>query len=118
MGYSQAHKARSRARIVEMASEQFREQGLSLSIADLMQAAGLTHGGFYNHFSSRDELVAEAVGQAIQAGQARYPAGGERTLTSFLKSYISRTHRDMAGAGCAMAALAADVGRADGATRD
>jgi TetR/AcrR family transcriptional repressor of nem operon len=120
MGYSQEHKARSKARIVEMASERFREEGLSLSIAELMQAAGLTHGGFYNHFASRDELVAEAVGQAILAGQARYPASGERerTLGAFLKSYISRAHRDMAGAGCAMAALAGEVARADETTRD
>ena len=120
MGYSQEHKARSKARIVEMASKRFREEGLSLSIADLMQAAGLTHGGFYNHFASRDELVAAAVGEAIQAGQARYPANSEsaRTLSAFLKSYISRTHRDMAGSGCAMAALAGEVARADETTRD
>jgi TetR/AcrR family transcriptional repressor of nem operon len=119
MGYSQEHKARSKERILQMAAERFREEGLALSIADLMKAAGLTHGGFYNHFQTRDELVAQALERAIADSDERFTAQGEKvgSLAGFVRSYVSRAHRDLAAQGCAMAALAGEAARADEGTR-
>ena len=69
MGHSQEDKAGSHDRIVRAAAARFRESGVDgIGVADLMKNAGLTHGGFYRHFASRDELVAEAVERALQDG--------------------------------------------------
>jgi len=129
MGHSQADKAASRERILKLASAQIRKQGLaSLSVGKLMGKAGLTHGGFYGHFKSRSDLVARAVERALAdgAGAARAagaaPATGSARATGqhrppgfagFVRSYLSRAHRDAPETGCAIAALAGDVGRAD-----
>ena len=68
MGYSQAEKVESHDRIVQVAATRFRENGLNgIGVADLMRDAGLTHGGFYRHFASRDELVVEAVERGASA---------------------------------------------------
>ena len=110
MGHSQSDKAESRKRILDIASRRFRETGLEgLSIADLMQEAGLTHGGFYKHFESREDLVASALDQAMTETLKR-PAS---TLSTFIDRYLSVEHRDAPGGGCAISALAADVGRSD-----
>jgi TetR/AcrR family transcriptional repressor of nem operon len=114
MGYSQADKAETHARIVALAAKRLREKGLDgLSIADLMKEAGLTHGGFYKHFASRDDLVAEAVHAALaSAGSQPTPAGKERSLAEFIKSYLSHAHRDNPGTGCAVCAFMNDMSRA------
>lgn len=122
MGHSQADKAQSRQRILEAAALQLRELGLSgVSIGDLMKSAKLTHGGFYGHFSSRDDLIAEALEKALQDGEESSLRNGStkgpRNLKSFLNSYLSKTHRDNPGTGCAISALAGDVARADGRAR-
>ncbi|HEX4196236.1 MAG TPA: TetR family transcriptional regulator [Caulobacteraceae bacterium] len=119
MGHSREHKAQSRARILELAAGRIRQEGLGVSIAELMQAAGLTHGGFYKHFDARDELVVEALRRAVAHNAATYAEhGGESLgLAGYLRGYISRTHRDGTGEGCALAALAAEVARADEPTR-
>ena len=116
MGHSQADKAQSRQRILDAAALQLRELGLSgVSIGDLMKSAKLTHGGFYGHFSSRDDLIAEAFEKALRDGEESSirSSKGPRTLKSFLNSYLSKTHRDNPGTGCAISALAGDVARAD-----
>lgn len=117
MGHSQADKAQSRQRILDAAALQLRELGLSgVSIGDLMKSAKLTHGGFYGHFSSRDDLVAEALEKALRDGEESSLRSGStkgpRTLKSFLNSYLSKTHRDNPSTGCAISALAGDVARA------
>jgi TetR/AcrR family transcriptional repressor of nem operon len=114
MGYSQAEKAETHARIVALAAARFREKGLDgLSIADLMKEAGLTHGGFYKHFASRDELVAEAVAAALASTSSQpTPEGKERGLAEFIKSYLSHPHRDNPGTGCAVCAFMNDMSRA------
>jgi TetR/AcrR family transcriptional repressor of nem operon len=80
-----------------------------------MQAAGLTHGGFYKHFGSRDDLVAEATAHALTANDDRLDAllrDAEDPLRAFVEWYVSAEHRDAAGTGCGVVALGADVGRA------
>jgi TetR/AcrR family transcriptional regulator, transcriptional repressor for nem operon len=115
MGHSKVEKTESHDRIVKMAAGLFRELGVDgISVADLMKHAGLTHGGFYRHFASRDELVAEAVERALKDGGAvadavaANPASNIRTLVG---AYLSTDHRDNVAAGCAVTALAADVAR-------
>ncbi|WP_208507428.1 TetR/AcrR family transcriptional regulator [Variovorax paradoxus] len=121
MGYSQAEKSRSRERILAQAAEQIRADGLeSLSVGKLMKSAGLTHGGFYGHFASRSELLVHAVEQALVAGQGAFEQSrpkGEPGYADTVRSYLSRKHRDSRSSGCAMAALAGDVARADAEVR-
>lgn len=123
MGHSQADKARSRQRILDAAALQLRELGLEgLSIGELMKSAKLTHGGFYGHFPSREDLIAEALKKALDDGAASAvragSAKGPRTLKSFLNSYLSKAHRDDPRSGCAISALAGDIARADQRTRE
>lgn len=118
VGYSQADKARNRARILEEAAKQIRDRGLdSVSVGTLMQSVQLTHGGFYGHFESRSELIAQALKRALLDGESTAKAARDtrtpRTFTSIVKSYLSRTHRNSRTSGCAIAALASDVARAD-----
>jgi TetR/AcrR family transcriptional repressor of nem operon len=120
MGHSQADKARSRERILAQAAEQVRDAGLeSVSVGPLMRSVGLTHGGFYGHFESRSELLAQALARALLDGEAasQHAAGAAPDFALSLRSYLSRTHRDMRRTGCAIAALASDVARADEASR-
>jgi TetR/AcrR family transcriptional repressor of nem operon len=123
VGHSRVDKAKSRQRILDVAAVQIRDFGLEgVSIGELMKSAKLTHGGFYGHFSSRDDLIAEALDKALKDGAAsgaRAGSGkGPPTLKSFLHSYLSRAHRDDPRAGCAISALAGDVARADRRTRE
>lgn len=121
VGTSQAQKAESRERIVAAAARQIRTGGLdSVSIAELMKAAGLTHGAFYAHFPSRAALLAAALERALEDGarsaQKAYGPHAERTLRGVVESYLSPAHRDGAHKGCAVPALAADVSRGDAET--
>jgi len=122
MGYSKAQKPRTHKRIVSIASKRFREKGLAgFGIAELMKEAGLTVGGFYKHFDSRDDLVAEAVNSAFGGWQRRVDAaksGGQSvSLAKLIDEYLNETHRDNPGAGCAFSALAAEIARSDKRTR-
>lgn len=124
MGHSQADKAQSRERILGEAAAQIRDAGLeSVSVARLMRSAGLTHGGFYGHFASRDELLAEALQRALVEGAAASRAATSRagsaapSFEAFARSYLSRGHRDARASGCAVAALAADAARAEAPVR-
>jgi TetR/AcrR family transcriptional repressor of nem operon len=115
---TQEQAAQNRLLILETASRMFRLHGLdSVSVADIMKEAGFTHGGFYNHFSSKDELAAEAIGCAF-AGVAsdlsqRLAAvrDHQESLTSFVSQYLSPRHRDTRTGGCPAPALAADAAR-------
>src|SRR5271154_7446808 len=98
MGHSKADKADSHARIVEKAAARFRESGVEgVGVADLMKDAGLTHGGFYRHFASRDELVAEAIECALSEGGRAVAAAAkvkDRPLGTLVDAYLSTMHRD------------------------
>jgi TetR/AcrR family transcriptional regulator, transcriptional repressor for nem operon len=122
MRHSKAEKARTHKRIVAIASKRFREQGLDgIGIAELMKEAGLTVGGFYKHFKSRDDLVAESVGSALGfwKGQLVATASGGPPVTyeSLVDDYLSETHRNHPGTGCPVGALAGDIARSDKRTR-
>jgi TetR/AcrR family transcriptional repressor of nem operon len=115
MGSSQADKAASHDRIVKAAAARIRRDGIDgMAVADLMREAGLTHGGFYRHFASRDDLVAEAVEAAMAHGSRRAEAarqGGPEALATAIDAYLSPLHRDKPETGCAVAALPTDVAR-------
>src|ERR1700738_4544775 len=118
MRHSNAEKAKTHKRIVAIASKRFREEGLAgIGIADLMKEAGLTVGGFYKHFKSRDDLVAEAVGSALEIWKRQVDAaasgGSPVTYESLVDNYLGEAHRDHPGAGCPVGALAGDIGRSD-----
>src|SRR5215207_1875745 len=109
MGHSQAAKAKNRERILDEAAKQIRESGLeALSVGGLMQKVNLTHGGFYGHFESRSELIAQALERALTAGEVQAQAARDpskpRSLSALVRSYLSRTHRDSRSSGCAIAA--------------
>jgi TetR/AcrR family transcriptional repressor of nem operon len=122
MSHSKDEKARTHKRIVAIASKKFREEGLvGIGIADLMKEAGLTVGGFYKHFKSRDALVAEAVGSALEMWKDQLEAaasgGPPVTYESLLDNYLSEAHRNDPGTGCPVSALAPDLARSDKSTR-
>jgi TetR/AcrR family transcriptional regulator, transcriptional repressor for nem operon len=122
MGYSKAQKTRTHKRIVAIASKRFREKGLGgFGIAELMKEAGLTVGGFYKHFDSRDDLVAEAVNSAFGTWQRQKDAaasGGPRlSYAKLIDDYLNEAHRDNPGTGCAFSALAPEIARSDKRTR-
>jgi TetR/AcrR family transcriptional regulator, transcriptional repressor for nem operon len=115
--HSQEEKARSHERIVEIAAARIREAGTTApSVAEIMQAAGLTHGGFYKHFESRDDLVAEAVDRTFADSQQAAAAvidGAENPLAAFVDWYVSPEHRDDPASGCSVVALGGEVARAE-----
>ena len=122
MGHSRAEKAETHERIVSLASKRFREKGLTgIGIAELMKEAGLTVGGFYKHFDSRDDLVAEALGSAQgpwkRLMDAAASGGPPVTYDSLIDSYLSEAHRNHPSTGCPVGALAGDVARSDKRTR-
>lgn len=123
MRYPPAHKQATRRRILEAASQAFRERGLAeTGVDEVMRRAGLTHGGFYAHFSDKTELVAEACAAAFDAAvpnldriaAATTPAARARLL---IDSYLGTRHRDNRGSGCFVVAVGADMVRLRGAAR-
>jgi TetR/AcrR family transcriptional repressor of nem operon len=122
MGHSKAEKAQTHKRIVKIASKRFREDGLAgVGIAEVMKEAGLTVGGFYKHFDSRDDLVAEAVSSAFGGWKRRVDAavsgGPPVSYAKLIDDYLSEAHRNHPGTGCAFSALAAEIARSDKRTR-
>jgi TetR/AcrR family transcriptional repressor of nem operon len=122
MRHSKTEKAKTHKRIVAIASKRFREEGLAgIGIAELMKEAGLTVGGFYKHFRSRDDLVAESVGSALGFWKRQVDAaasgGPPVTYESLVDDYLSETHRNHSGTGCPVGALAGDIARSDKRTR-
>ena len=116
MKITKAQSQENRGRIVETASALFRERGYDgIGVADLMSAAGFTHGGFYKHFGSKADLMAEATEQGLAAKMNDY-AG--LSMAEFIERYLSREHRDDRADGCAMAALCGDAPRQPAAVRE
>jgi TetR/AcrR family transcriptional repressor of nem operon len=119
-------KARNRQNILEAAGRMFRSQGIdTVGIAELMKEAGLTHGGFYNHFASKNDLVVEvcrasfAASLESLAGMIEDAPGqtGPPALKRVVAEYLSTAHRDAANGGCPSASLVTDAGRHSGAVQ-
>jgi TetR/AcrR family transcriptional repressor of nem operon len=123
MRKSKQEAAKTRERIVTVAAEEFREHGIvATGLSDLMSAAGLTHGGFYRHFDSKDELIKEASAAALATildGLAGAASGkrGRTGLKTVVARYLSTEHRDQPREGCPLAALGSELARADAETR-
>ena len=123
MKKSRSEAAETRRRIVEKASAEFRRSGIhSTGLCEVMAAAGLTHGGFYCHFDSKGQLIAEAceVGteSVVQMAEAALRRGmGRSGLDAIAGSYLSASHRDDRSGGCLFAGLGSELVRADEAAR-
>jgi TetR/AcrR family transcriptional regulator, transcriptional repressor for nem operon len=123
MRYSREHKLETHARIVKRASVRLREKGAhGIGVADLMKDAGLTHGGFYAHFDSREALVIEAFAHAMDRSIERWRKLAEQTppdkrLAAIVESYLTTVHRDDPGHGCAVSTLGAEIARENPKTR-
>ncbi|HET9402912.1 MAG TPA: TetR/AcrR family transcriptional regulator [Candidatus Acidoferrales bacterium] len=117
MRYEPTHKAATHRRIVRTASRQLRAKGLSgPAVATLMKASGLTHGGFYRHFGSRDDLVVEAIEESLvelrdRLVTAARKAGPRDGWKAMVKTYLSLELCDHPDDGCPIAALAPDMAR-------
>lgn len=111
---SQAQAQENRRRIVATAARLFRERGIGgVSVADVMAEVGLTHGGFYKQFASKEALVAEAVGLAFRQQAERLPeTGDEAGRRAFLDDYLTAAHRDAPGLGCPSAGFGGDLAHA------
>jgi TetR/AcrR family transcriptional regulator, transcriptional repressor for nem operon len=110
MRVSREKAAENRERIVETASRMFREDGFGgVGVDAIMNGAGLTHGGFYGHFGSKDDLAAEAVTRALDRGMERQRRFAN--LDDLVSDYLSERHRDDRANGCAVVALGADIAR-------
>lgn len=123
MRYDAEHKQKTRAKVLQVAAKAIRAEGPDrIGVAGVMAEAGLTHGGFYAHFRSKDELVTAAIEQMFDEARARVahemdgrsPAEG---LAAYIDFYLSKKHRDARSAGCPMAALSSDLPRLSDATR-
>jgi TetR/AcrR family transcriptional repressor of nem operon len=114
MRYSAKETAAKHERIVKEASHLFRERGFgNVTVSDVMKAAGLTHGAFYAHFCSKEELqkAAVAYGQEWSAGRARTYGATQKGRREYADQYLTSRHRDNPGDGCTMAALAQEIAR-------
>lgn len=112
-----------RERIIDAAGALFRSKGFGgVGVADIMQAADLTHGGFYSHFDSKDDLIAQASARAMTRAAANWrkvvTESPDDPYVALLKHYLSRSHRDDPGHGCAFAALGGDAARCRKPVRD
>ncbi len=123
MRYSKEHKQETHARIVKKAATRLREKGAhGIGVADLMKDAGLTHGGFYAHFDSREALVIEAFNYAMDRANERWrkvtaEVPPEKRLALIVDGYLTALHRDEPGQGCAVPALGAEIARESPKTR-
>jgi TetR/AcrR family transcriptional repressor of nem operon len=123
MRYSREHKQETHTRIVKKAAVLLREKGAhGVGVADLMKEAGLTHGGFYAHFASREALVIEAFAYAMDRSTDRWRQIAAQTppdkrLATIVESYLTPVHRDDPGHGCAVPALGAEIARESPKTR-
>ena len=123
MRVSRVKAAENRERVIAAAGALFREKGFGgVSVADIMKAADLTHGGFYGQFDSKDDLVAQACRRAMSLAAANWDkaaagAGGD-VFAALLRRYLSPRHRDDPGRGCVFAALSADAARSGPVVHD
>jgi TetR/AcrR family transcriptional repressor of nem operon len=118
--YPADHKRETRERVLAEAAEQIRAHGpQGIGVAEIMKRAGLTHGGFYAHFKSKDALVAAAIAKMFEGVRARWHehAGARDGLGAYIDWYLSAEHRDARATGCPIAALASDLPRLSRACR-
>jgi TetR/AcrR family transcriptional repressor of nem operon len=121
MRYDKGHKAATRQKILETASCEFRKEGIEgIGLADIMGRAGLTHGGFYSHFSSKDELVRQTLSETYDPMKPTIfrQEGQSRDVEEVIRGYLSVRHRDHPEKGCYAAALAGEIGRQPRGTRE
>ena len=117
VGWPSDHKSLTRRRIVETAAQAYRQSGVDgISTAEIMKRAGLTHGGFYAHFSSKDALVAEALATAradtlSEYGKVATSAPANQKLLAIAETYLSSRHREHPETGCPIAALGSELPR-------
>lgn len=114
MRYSADHKAQTRARIVKEAAARFRKDGIGATgLQPLMKGLGLTHGGFYAHFKSKDDLVETALGSAVEEMNTLVceKFAQEHPLEKFIDLYLSDTHRMHPERGCPLATMGAELGQ-------
>lgn len=123
MRYDKEHKQETRTRVLDAAASAIRAAGPDrVGVASVMASAGLTHGGFYAHFASKDELVAAAISHMFEQSGARLQRELEKGsaaegLFKYVDFYLSRQHRDERSSGCPIAALSSDLPRLDHASR-
>lgn len=124
MPWSKDHKSATRGRILETASTAIRAKGVAgVGVAQVMEAAGLTHGGFYSHFGSKDELVANALSHALAQSGARTAAAAERApaeekLRAVADAYLTAEHLANVERGCPIVALGPELARDKGPAHD
>lgn len=116
MKVSREQMAENRDRILQKAAQLFRERGFDgIGVADLMKAAGMTHGGFYGHFRSKEDLMAQASALALEQSCADWERvlreNQSGTFDSIVNRYLTGRHRELPGRGCAIAALGAEMSR-------
>ena len=124
MRYSREHKAETRERVLKEAAKEIRARGPdNVAVAGVMARAGLTHGGFYAHFASKDALVKEAIGTMFADARKRterIDADGDprAVLRAYVDFYLSPAHRDSRDRGCPLPTLSGDFARSQPATRE
>ena len=114
MRYSEDHKAKTHQRIIDEAALRFRRDGvLATGLQPLMKALGLTHGGFYAHFKSKDDLVEQALQQSAEqlAAGLQDLESEPKPLEAFIKRYLSSAHCQTPGAGCPLPTISAELGQ-------
>ncbi|GAB2922933.1 TetR/AcrR family transcriptional regulator [Paraburkholderia jirisanensis] len=123
MKKSKVETAETRQRIIDVAAREFRLNGIrATGLNDLMSAAGLTRGGFYRHFESKDHLVAEACAAGVKSivgvlEDAASDRDGADGFLAIVERYVSTAHRDNSVGGCPLAAMGSELARADDTTR-
>ena len=118
MRKSREEAAQTRKRIVTAASGEFRKHGIvATGLNDLMRAAGLTHGGFYKHFESKDQLVAEACAEAVKTAILERLGAAASEGAGAAAAYLSTGHRDTPATGCPLSAIGSELARSDEQTR-
>ena len=118
MRRSKEEAAETRARIIRKASKEFSKHGIAVTgLADVMKSAGLTHGGFYKHFQSKDELVAEALERGLEESFQAIEHAADGAVAELVNAYLSPAHRDNFDNACPLPALGTELWRAGGKTR-
>ena len=121
MRYEKGHKETTRRHILDVASAQFRENGVAaVGLAGIMAEAGLTNGAFYTHFESKEDLVRAVLLESLTRREEKHRANLQNAigLEAVIRDYLSARHRDGAGSGCPTAALVAEIARHPKQTRD
>ena len=117
MRYSENHKQETRARVLKVAAKALREKGPDkMGVADVMRDAGLTHGGFYAHFPSKEAFLTESLNEVFAQSGARRSRlveglGPRGALSAYIDYYVSKSHRDNPASGCPLVALNSDLPR-------